>query len=75
MKSSSISLIYHDEPHHKLRAAKAAQRALGGSADTVAAATAAVAAASLSSTPAAGKVPYLINLIDSPGHVDFRCSH
>jgi len=59
MKSSAITLVHHDEPARELRATHIA-------AGTVAESVTAVAAPAAST-----KVPYLINLIDSPGHVDF----
>ncbi len=75
MESSAISLLFRD-PREQRRLDRAAAK------QAAAAAAAAAATAAAGSGPAAGSAaektaaapvaaPYLINLIDSPGHVDF----
>jgi hypothetical protein len=72
MKSSAISLLHSDEPFRELlrnRRAAAAAAAAATAAAAEAGGDAAAAAPPPVLLPA--KVPYLVNLIDSPGHVDF----
>lgn len=64
MKSSAIALLHHDEPFRELRTAAATSA-------TTAAGSGETATATSTKVAASTKVPYLINLIDSPGHVDF----
>lgn len=69
MKSSAISLLHSDEPFRELRAKRAASAAATAAAE---AANGTTDAASAAAPPASStRVPYLVNLIDSPGHVDF----
>lgn len=63
MKSSAIALIHEDEPYRELREkARTVQVALEAAKD---------ATASGGTAQDVPRVPYLVNLIDSPGHVDF----
>lgn len=55
MKSSAIALLHADEPARELRAQKRSAESAAGA----------------DSSSGSSAVPYLINLIDSPGHVDF----
>ncbi len=87
MKSSSITLLHLDVPYRKLRDAGPGTAAAAGAAAAGAAAAGAGASGGASASPpsssptAAGTAPstksaddnvhYIINLIDSPGHVDF----
>jgi len=77
MKSSAIALVHYHEP---LGASAAALGRAGSDNNAGEAADAAAAAAAAALTPGAApaaapaavaKVPFLVNLIDSPGHVDF----
>ena len=69
MKSSAIALLFHDEPHRELRAAHRARVESAAAAGM--GATSSPSSPSSSLSPTQARVPYLMNLIDSPGHVDF----
>lgn len=70
MKSSAISLLYSDEPFRELRTAAAAKKSTS-EAGSDASTTNNNSNSTGTTTGSSGKVPYLVNLIDSPGHVDF----
>ena len=81
MKSSAIALLHHDEPQRELRVKFRAQMEVRAKERTEWTAAAAAASSAAAATlghavtpdlaPAPLSVPYLVNLIDSPGHVDF----
>jgi len=69
MKSSAITLLHKDKPFRDVKKrlkAKAKERAAAAAASG----SSSEEQATITSTLPA-KVPYLVNLIDSPGHVDF----
>ena len=69
MKSSSISLLHVDEPQRELKVRPSLTLAqLGAPAPTTVELCTATSSSPQSSPPS---TTYLINLIDSPGHVDF----
>jgi small GTP-binding protein len=64
MKSSAIALLHADEPARELRGAR-------GSAALLPVPQPPPSSDAAAAPPAPTHVPYLVNLIDSPGHVDF----